>query len=114
CWPNAAPSVAAGPGKLTRALGITREHDGADLLTGPITLHAGRPPARITVTPREGVAYAGAWAAAPLRYLDADSQAVSRPPAGRIGASQTSCGASSNSSCGVKARSRRPATKGST
>lgn len=79
-------SVGAGPGKLTRALGITREHDGTDLLTGPITLHAGRPPARTTVTPRVGVAYAGAWAAAPLRYLDADSRAVSRPPTSRIGA----------------------------
>ncbi len=29
-----------GPGKLTRALGITLNHYGVDLTRGPITLHA--------------------------------------------------------------------------
>ncbi len=29
-----------GPGKLTRALGITRAHNGVDVTKGPITIHA--------------------------------------------------------------------------
>jgi len=75
----------AGPGKLTRALGIGLRHDGASLLAPPITLHAGPAPERVEVTARVGVAYAQAWAAAPLRYLDPESKAVSRPPRGRVG-----------------------------
>ncbi len=78
-------SEGAGPGKLTRALGIGRRHDGASLLAPPITLHAGPAPRRTEVTARVGVAYAQAWAAAPLRFLDPDSNAVSRPPRGRVG-----------------------------
>lgn len=85
CDPLGAPDAANGPAKLTRALGIRLEHDGASLLAPPITLHAGKPPARTLVTPRVGVAYAGVWASAPLRFLDADSPAVSRPPKGRVG-----------------------------
>ncbi len=78
--------AANGPGKLTRFLGIGRRHDGSSLTAPPITVHAGAAPSRIVVTPRVGVAYAGRWAEAPLRYYDADSPAVSRPPKGRIGA----------------------------
>ncbi len=78
-------SQGAGPGKLTRALGIDRRHDGSSLLTPPITLHAGPPPERVEVTARVGVAYAMGWADAPLRYFDPTSKAVSRPPRGRVG-----------------------------
>lgn len=84
-WAGAAAGLGAGPGKLTRALGITREHDGAPLDGPPLTLHAGPKPAGTLVTPRVGVAYAGTWADAPLRFLDAGSQAVSRPPKDRVG-----------------------------
>lgn len=82
---GADPRAANGPGKLTRLLGIDRGHDGGSLLAPPITLHQGPAPRRIVITPRVGVAYSGRWADAPLRYYDADSPAVSRPPKGRVG-----------------------------
>lgn len=74
-----------GPGRLTRALGISRADNGASLERPPVTIHQGRPATNVTVTRRVGVAYAGTWADAPLRYFDADSASVSRPPAGAIG-----------------------------
>ncbi len=77
---------ADGPGRLTRALGITRVHDAVDLVDDDvITLapRAGR--VRTIATPRVGVAYAGEWADEPWRFLDADSKGVSRPPARSIG-----------------------------
>jgi DNA-3-methyladenine glycosylase len=61
-----------GPGRLTKALGIDAEHNG---------LRAGRasglwfepgvavPNGLVTRTPRIGVAYAGEWAAKPLRFV---------------------------------------------
>lgn len=77
-----APSWANGPGKLTRALGLTREHDGADLIGGR-SLYIARGPSRIARAaiasgPRVGVDYAGAWADEPLRFWVADHPAVSR------------------------------------
>lgn len=76
---------ADGPGRLTRALGIDRRFDGADITRPPLTLHDGPPPSGIVVTPRVGVGYAGVWADAALRFLDAGSAAVSRPPRSAIG-----------------------------
>ncbi|MBX3188731.1 MAG: DNA-3-methyladenine glycosylase [Labilithrix sp.] len=75
-----------GPGRLTRALGITRAHDGEDLLGGgriAIAPRASRP--RIAVSARVGVAYAGAIAEAPWRFFDAASAHVSRPSPRSIG-----------------------------
>jgi DNA-3-methyladenine glycosylase len=74
-----------GPGRLCRALGITRALNGVDLCGPILFLERGAPPAAIRVTPRIGVAYAGAWAAAPLRFCDARSRHLSkarpdRPP----------------------------------
>lgn len=80
---------ADGPGRLTRALGIDRRFDGADITRPPLTLHDGPPPSGIVVTPRVGVGYAGAWADAALRFLDAGSAAVSRPPRSAIGRPRT-------------------------
>ncbi len=71
-----------GPGRLTRALGIDRSHNGIELFTPPLTLLPGEAPKSVAVGRRIGVDYAGAWADAPLRFLDADSTFVSRP-AGR-------------------------------
>jgi DNA-3-methyladenine glycosylase len=79
-----------GPGKLARAMGITRAQDGHDLTRPPLYV-CRRPkrPARIEVTPRVGVAYAGAWADRPWRYLDPSSASVSKPPKSAIGRPRT-------------------------
>ncbi|MEZ5402217.1 MAG: DNA-3-methyladenine glycosylase [Bryobacteraceae bacterium] len=46
-----------GPGKLTRAMGITRRHYGADLTRGPLTVHEMRVPPgeEIAASPRIGI-----------------------------------------------------------
>jgi DNA-3-methyladenine glycosylase len=80
-----ADSRGDGPGRLTRALGISRPDNGALLTAPPITIHAGAPVTDATVTARVGVAYAGHWADAPLRFLDAGSPFVSRPSPSTIG-----------------------------
>ncbi|MEV7536019.1 DNA-3-methyladenine glycosylase [Streptomyces hydrogenans] len=58
------PRLARGPGNLGQALGITAEHNGADLLTGTsVMLSEGEPvPAElIRVGPRVGVSKAHDW-----------------------------------------------------
>jgi len=75
-------AVTRGPGKLTRALGITRSHSGLDM-TGastPVYIAPGRRISRtdISVGPRVGVDYAGDWASAPLRFWIAGHPSVSR------------------------------------
>jgi DNA-3-methyladenine glycosylase len=73
------PGRTDGPGKLCRALGITRALNGADLLRGTIWLEdRGEPAPRMKATPRIGVDYAGEWAARPWRFVDADSAFLSR------------------------------------
>jgi DNA-3-methyladenine glycosylase len=56
-----------GPGKLTRALGITLRHNGADVTRGPITICEPDEPASfdIAVSPRIGITKA---ADLPLRF----------------------------------------------
>ena len=77
---------ADGPGRLTRALEITRALDGHDLSERPLFLSARtRRPRVIGVSARVGVAYAGAIAAKPWRFFDQDSAHVSRPSARTIG-----------------------------
>jgi DNA-3-methyladenine glycosylase len=65
-----------GPGKLTRALGITLRHNGVDLTRGPITLH--EPPSaeafEIAVSPRIGITHNADW---PLRFFIAGNSFVS-------------------------------------
>lgn len=59
-----------GPGKLTRALGIDLSCNGALLSSERgVWIEAGETPVRIAVTPRIGVAYAGAWAKRKLRFV---------------------------------------------
>lgn len=69
-----------GPGKLCRALGITRAHNGCDLTGGaPLWIEPrDRPAPRIVATPRIGVEYAGEWAKKPWRFVDADSPFLSK------------------------------------
>ncbi|MGA4986550.1 DNA-3-methyladenine glycosylase [Streptomyces cellulosae] len=58
------PRLARGPGNFCQALGITAEHDGADLLTGTsVVLSEGEPvpAALIQVGPRVGVSKAHDW-----------------------------------------------------
>jgi DNA-3-methyladenine glycosylase len=67
--------LAAGPGRLCQALGITREHDGAALDRPPFELHAGEN------VPVERGARVGITKAAdrPWRYGEAGSRFLSRP-----------------------------------
>lgn len=58
------PRLARGPGNFCQALGITAEHNGADLLTGTsVVLSEGEPvpAALIRVGPRVGVSKAHEW-----------------------------------------------------
>lgn len=71
--------LASGPGNVGQALGIDRRLDGSDLLAGPIHLEPRTGPMpEVRSGPRVGVAYAGAWAARPLRHWIADDPHVSR------------------------------------
>lgn len=71
--------IGRGPGKLTRALGLTRAHTGRPLDGDDLFVARGSavPAARVVTSPRIGVDYAGAWAAAPLRFTIAGHRAVS-------------------------------------
>jgi DNA-3-methyladenine glycosylase len=80
-----AASRADGPGKLTRALGITRAHDTVDLTGDTLFLAARARRPRIDVTARVGVGYAGEWADKPWRFVDAASPHASRPSPRNIG-----------------------------
>lgn len=73
-----------GPGRLTRAMGITRALDGVSLESSRLFVAEGPRVRRVTKTARVGVAYAGRDAARPWRFFDATSAHVSRPPAKSI------------------------------
>jgi DNA-3-methyladenine glycosylase len=68
-----------GPGRLTRAMGITLKHYGADLTRGPITLHepTDQEPFEIGISPRIGISQA---AELPLRFFISGNRFVSREP----------------------------------
>ncbi len=70
-----------GPGATCQALGLTRAHNGADLVAGPLrVLRAPALPApQVARTARIGVAYAGADAQRPWRFVVRGSAAVSGP-----------------------------------
>jgi DNA-3-methyladenine glycosylase len=63
----------SGPGRLTRALQITRRENGLDV-TGPQLHFLDNPDDRpaVQTTKRIGIDYALAWKDAPLRFIDAD------------------------------------------
>jgi DNA-3-methyladenine glycosylase len=66
-----------GPGRLTRAMAITRAHHGRDLTSGDLTIQAVQPPQLldIAITPRIGIRHNTDW---PLRFLIAGNPHVSR------------------------------------
>lgn len=69
--------LASGPGKLTQAMGITRQHTGVDMTCGDLVVLA-RPPGPafdIAVTPRIGITKC---ADLPLRFLIKGNRFVSR------------------------------------
>ena len=66
-----------GPGKLCRAFGLSRSHNGLDLKKGPIYIEdrgVKIPKNQILKTPRIGVAYAGSFAKKPWRFLIKDAK----------------------------------------
>ncbi|HVW86942.1 MAG TPA: DNA-3-methyladenine glycosylase [Bryobacteraceae bacterium] len=69
--------LTSGPGKLTRALAITRAHNGADVTRGDLTIHAPehRHPFEIDVTPRIGITKCADW---PLRFVISGNPYLSR------------------------------------
>jgi DNA-3-methyladenine glycosylase len=67
--------LAAGPGRLCQALGITREHDGAPLDRPPFELRGGAA-VPLERGPRIGISKA---ADRPWRYVEAGSKFLSRP-----------------------------------
>ncbi|MDX2015948.1 MAG: DNA-3-methyladenine glycosylase [Myxococcaceae bacterium] len=66
-----------GPGRLTRALGLTRAHDGLPLDERPLYLARGVPVRRIGTSARIGVEYAGVWARRKLRFFEVGQPFVS-------------------------------------
>jgi DNA-3-methyladenine glycosylase len=68
-----------GPGRVARAMGITRADDAADLTGSHLYLGARTKRPRIMESARVGVAYAGEIAEAPWRFFDPTSEHVSRP-----------------------------------
>jgi DNA-3-methyladenine glycosylase len=68
--------LASGPGKLTRALGITRQHTGVDVTKGELTVQSGQSgDLEIAVTPRIGITKCADW---PLRFYILGNPYVSR------------------------------------
>jgi DNA-3-methyladenine glycosylase len=69
--------LAAGPGRLTLALGITRAQNGADVTRGNLTVRTAGylPPFEIEVTPRIGIRHCADW---PLRFVIQGNRFASR------------------------------------
>lgn len=76
-WNGPAAGISNGPGKLTRAMSITREQYGADLCSGPLQLRRWkkRPSFAIEVTPRIGIKENMDW---PMRFVWAQHPSLSK------------------------------------
>jgi DNA-3-methyladenine glycosylase len=68
----------SGPGRLTKALGITLAHNAHPLDEAPLFLARGAAVERVVKGPRIGVDYAGAWAKRRLRFWERGNPHVSR------------------------------------
>lgn len=80
--------LCSGPAKLCAALGVTREHNGVDLVASPdlfITPPGSTPGSKstsggdIVARPRIGIDYAGGWRDKPLRFYLRGNPHVSKP-----------------------------------
>lgn len=72
-----ARTIASGPGRFAQALGLSLEHDGTSLLSGPLTIQPREPdarPPRVVAGPRVGITRATEL---PYRFVDAASACVS-------------------------------------
>ena len=67
--------LAAGPGRLTQALGITRSLDQLPMREAPVQVFAAEPLAPPVVTPRIGITKAVEW---PLRFVEGGTRWASR------------------------------------
>lgn len=76
-WNGPAAGIANGPGKLTSALAITRQHYGVDLCAGPLQLRRWKksPSFTIEITPRIGIKDNIDW---PLRFIWSKHPCLSR------------------------------------
>lgn len=70
-------SIGRGPGKVSTALALDRRHDRRDLARGALFIAPALTPPEVATGPRIGVAFAGAWAARPLRFWWRDHPSVS-------------------------------------
>jgi DNA-3-methyladenine glycosylase len=105
-----------GPGKLCRALGISRAHNRADLVKGSSLWieprERGRAAPRLVATARIGIDYAGEWAHKPWRFVDGDSAWLSRKLARATNPSETSSPPSPRSPRTPRPRRPRAAPRG--
>jgi DNA-3-methyladenine glycosylase len=71
--------LCSGPGRLTRSMGITRRHYGADFTRGPLFLVQGEtlPDCRVGVSSRIGIRHNRDW---PLRFYVSGHPSVSHHP----------------------------------
>jgi len=70
--------LTSGPGRLTRAMAISRRHYGVDVTKGPLEVRAllEEPPFQVGVSPRVGIRHCADW---PLRFFIEGNRFVSRP-----------------------------------
>lgn len=69
-----------GPGKLSKALGITGADYGRDLVGDMLFLEEGEPRGPIGTSPRINIDYAGEWAKMPWRFYEKGNRYVSVKP----------------------------------
>jgi DNA-3-methyladenine glycosylase len=68
--------LAAGPGRLTQALGVSRSLDRQPMRSAVVRVFEGAPQAPPVATPRIGITQAVEW---PLRFVERGSRWASRP-----------------------------------
>ncbi len=72
--------LTSGPGRLSEAMGITRQLNGENLLGEPLFIAKGTDePREIIAKPRIGIDYAQEWVDKPLRFYLANNFFISKP-----------------------------------
>ncbi|WP_071131701.1 DNA-3-methyladenine glycosylase [Enterococcus timonensis] len=68
-----------GPGKLTQAMGLTKDIYGTNIFSGPLKVSdIKKTPVKIITAPRIGIPNKGVWTLAPLRFYVAGNPYVSQ------------------------------------